>query len=123
MGQLSHLPPTGENMESQIQELLEGQEAIRYELNQVRLQANNNYNELENLRHHAKQAPSPMPYPQPASPMPPTEQHLQSKCMAPLSPQPAMKSMSPVKAPDSGNNVLRNLGYHVNHDHFTNLHE
>merc|ERR1712190_114380 len=67
--ELSRQPPTMSNIETQIQELLEGQEAIRYELNQVKLQANSNFNELEQLRFQTQQSSMGHAYAQPASSM------------------------------------------------------
>jgi TolA-binding protein len=48
-------PPTYQNLEQQIQELLEGQENLRYELQQVRMQVSSNSQNLESLQRESYQ--------------------------------------------------------------------
>lgn len=47
---LASQPLTVENLETQIQELLDGQESLRYELRQVKMQVEQNAHDLEGLR-------------------------------------------------------------------------
>jgi hypothetical protein len=57
-------PPTNvANLESQIQELLEGQENLRFELQQVRLQVSNNSQNLDVLRRESHHMGNPMQAP------------------------------------------------------------
>eukprot|EP00440_Ansanella_granifera_P000211 gb/GFBE01000226.1/.p1 GENE.gb/GFBE01000226.1/~~gb/GFBE01000226.1/.p1 ORF type:complete len:306 (+),score=45.59 gb/GFBE01000226.1/:1-918(+) len=54
---LAAQPLSTQNLENRIQELLDGQQALRYELNQVKLQVNNNTSELEALRRERDMQP------------------------------------------------------------------
>jgi len=52
--QLAQQPQSVQNLEAQIQELLEGQKALKYELDGVKAQCFTNYGELEYLRREAQ---------------------------------------------------------------------
>lgn len=53
--ELEAQPHTASNLEASIQELLEGQESLRYELSQVKMQVAENNNNLEEYRREAHQ--------------------------------------------------------------------
>lgn len=139
VAELSTQPHTASNLDSQIQELLEGQEAMRYELGQVKMQVTANYNDLEQLRHDSQQAMQQ--YSVPPSPLhsQPVERDLGSppaysmpqEGMSPPSASPPPpnvsspfgQSGSPSGVPPSmEHNALRNLGYHQNHETLGTLH-
>jgi len=109
---LAAQPLTNQNLEAQIQELLEGQENLRYELKQVKMQVSNNASELEALRRETQgmgmsrpsySAPAPAPLYQPPLPVPSAMQTGQSV-------QPEYFSAPPEK-PESEALLFNNLGY------------
>lgn len=118
---LSHQPLSTSNLEMQIQELLEGQQAIRYELDQVKAQVSNNYVELEAIRKSQSRPPveyyhQPLPQhllQQQQQPMPPAVTQSMPPTL-PLMSFPSQDSQGPPLPP-------RNLGYESNLDVFNTL--
>jgi len=107
--ELAAQPLTAQNMESQIQELLNGQEALRFELENVKLQVNRNSNELEALRNQMQTGQAPM---QPMQPMPmPSVQPMQQSI--PSVPMATSRSVNPPSqaADDKSSKVWANMGY------------
>jgi len=123
---LASQPLTVQNLETQIQELLDGQESLRYELRQVKMQVEQNSNDLETMRREMRvplshpgsmvQAPPPMPMPQPVHQ--PMTQPMTQPVTQPMQQPPAMQTQRSQRAtvpPDpSGRyekSVHSNLGY------------
>jgi len=140
VAELEAAPPTPNNLEHQIQELLEGQEALRYELNHVKMQVRSNFDELEAYRRD-EMARRAGPYPPPGPPQPQRElelppQHGQLEEMLPPQHEQAPPSWSqqplqsqswaqpplppPSREPDDGRpQPPPNLGYSRNQDDIT----
>lgn len=115
-------PPTNANLEAQIQELLEGQENLRYELAQVRMQVSSNSQNLEVLRRESHHLGNPMQAQSPSRDAPvPAARGLDPDAASPQLPLPRRDIPSPgpsvSRRPEEEVNDLlppeppQNLGY------------
>jgi len=134
---LQQPPPSNLNVESQIQELLEGQESLRYEVGQVKMQVQSNYSNLEDMRRE-RTAQSQQPQrPPPPVPFSPTQRELSGP---PGSAAQSDRLQSPTRSGRSGRSapppqdiprgvslesdnasVLKNLGYIQNDQHLADF--
>jgi len=103
-------PATSQILERQIQELLEGQKALRHELEEVKATVHMNYTELEVFRQEAQhQPPIPTHMPMPPAPQPyyypqqglPQQPMMEEQMLMPM-PQVHSRDMQPPLPPPQG---------------------